>query len=137
MNIRLITRMMMLATASVTASSVLMAAAQAEAKKARAAALFSARAEVPAPTLVPALAQSQPSAMRYLGGPKSPISVVGRCVGCRQPVFAACPRAHHQVYGGAGFSERITAAPWRTCMPMRGELADPQAPIVEISKPRR
>jgi hypothetical protein len=78
MNIRLITRVTMLAAASVTASSVLMAAAQAEVKKARAAALFSAYAQAPAPTLVRALAQSQPSAMRYVGGPKSPIFVVAR-----------------------------------------------------------
>ena len=78
MNIRLITRVIVLAAASVTASSVPMAAAQAEVKKARAATLFSAYAQVPAPTLVPALAQSQRSAMRYVGGPKSPIFVVAR-----------------------------------------------------------
>ena len=81
MNIRLITRVMMFAAASVTASSVLMAAAQAEvkeAKKARAAVFLSAHAQVPAQTFVPALAQSQPSAMRYVGGPKSPIFVVAR-----------------------------------------------------------
>jgi hypothetical protein len=78
MNIRLITRVMMLATASVTASSVLMAAAQAQAKKARVAALFSAHAQVPASILAPALVQSQPSATRYVGGPKSPIFVVAR-----------------------------------------------------------
>ena len=81
MNIRLITRVMMLAAASATASSVLMAAAQAEVKevkKARAIAFLSAHAQVPAQTFVPALAQSQPSAMRYVGGPKSPIFVVTR-----------------------------------------------------------
>jgi hypothetical protein len=80
MNIRLITRVMMLATATAMASSVLMAAAQAEvkeAKKARAAAFLSAHAQ-PAQTFVPALAQAQPSAMRYVGGPKSPILVVTR-----------------------------------------------------------
>ena len=78
MNVRLITRVMMLAAASVTASSVLMAAAQAEVKKANLSALLSAHAQVPAPTLVPTLGQSRASAIRYFGGPKSPIFLVSR-----------------------------------------------------------
>ena len=74
MNIRLITRATMLAAASVTALSTLMAGAQAEVKKAKAVSLASAQVQVPAPTLPPA----QPSTMRYFGGPKSPMSPAAR-----------------------------------------------------------
>jgi hypothetical protein len=74
MNIRFITRVMMLAAASVTALSMLMAGAQAEVRKAKAGPLASAHAQVPAPTLAPA----QPSTMRYFGGPKSPSFLAAR-----------------------------------------------------------
>jgi hypothetical protein len=71
---RLIARATMLAAASVTALSTLMAGAQAEVKKAKAGFLASAQAQVPAPTLDPA----HPSTMRYFGGPKSPMSPTAR-----------------------------------------------------------
>ena len=78
MNIRLITRVMLLTAASMTASSVVMSAAQAEVKKAKAADLLSARAQVPAPTFRAIVPQSPPSAIRYFGGPKSSIFVVAK-----------------------------------------------------------
>jgi hypothetical protein len=74
MNNRLITRVTILAVASVATLSMLMAGAQAEVKKAKANILASAHAQVLAPTLTPA----QPSTMRYFGGPKSPIFVAAR-----------------------------------------------------------
>jgi hypothetical protein len=74
MNIRLITRATMLAAASVTALSMLMAGAQAEVKKAKAGSRTSAQTQILAPTLAPARA----STMRYFGGPKSPMFPAGR-----------------------------------------------------------
>jgi hypothetical protein len=74
MNIRLITRATMLAAASVTALSTLMAGAQAEVKKAKAGSPASAQAQVPPLILAPV----QSLTMRYFGGPKSPMSPAAR-----------------------------------------------------------
>jgi hypothetical protein len=74
MNNRLITRATILAAASVTALSMLMAGAQAEVRRAKTVFLAQAHAQVPAQTLAPA----QPSTMRYFGGPKSPAFLAAR-----------------------------------------------------------
>jgi hypothetical protein len=68
MNNRLITRVTILAAASVTALSMLMVGAQAEVKKAKAGFLASAHAQVPAPTLAPSGAYVP--TCNYVGGPK-------------------------------------------------------------------
>ena len=68
MNTRLMTHVTILAAASVTASSMLIAGAQAEVRKAKVGFLASAHAQVSAPTF--ALGGPYARSCNYVGGPK-------------------------------------------------------------------